>query len=65
VAEAIYPKISRDLGGFPIRTFYFDGTQGNLDRDVGIFLELARTYERLQQNSALGEADAEGFAAGN
>jgi predicted nucleotide-binding protein (sugar kinase/HSP70/actin superfamily) len=65
VAEAIYPKISRDLGGFPIRTFYFDGTQGNLDRDVGIFLELAKTYEKLQQNSALGGADAEGFAAGN
>ena len=51
VAEAIYPKISRDLGGFPIRTFYFDGTQGNLDRDVGVFLELARTYQKLQPKS--------------
>ena len=27
VCEAIYPRISRDLGGIPIRNFYFDGTQ--------------------------------------
>ena len=25
VCEAIYPKLSRDLGGIPIRNFYFDG----------------------------------------
>jgi predicted nucleotide-binding protein (sugar kinase/HSP70/actin superfamily) len=46
VTEAIYPKVSREHDGIPIRLFYFDGTQGDLDRDVGIFLELARTYER-------------------
>jgi len=44
VAEAVYPTISRDHDNIPIRNFYFDGTQGDLDRDVGIFLELARTY---------------------
>ena len=27
VSEAIYPRLSRDLGGIPIRTFYFDGTE--------------------------------------
>ncbi|MBZ5657664.1 MAG: hypothetical protein LAO56_20550 [Acidobacteriia bacterium] len=44
VSEAIYPRLSQDLGGFPIRNFYFDGTQFDLDRDVGIYLELARSY---------------------
>ncbi|MBI3647062.1 MAG: hypothetical protein HY233_14040 [Acidobacteriales bacterium] len=44
VSEAIYPRLSRDLGGIPIRNFYFDGTQSDLDRDVGIYLELARSY---------------------
>ncbi len=46
VCEAIYPRVSRDLGGIPIRNFYFDGTQSDLERDVGIFLELARNYRR-------------------
>jgi predicted nucleotide-binding protein (sugar kinase/HSP70/actin superfamily) len=44
VSEAIYPKVSRDYGGIPIRNFYFDGTQSDLDRDLGIYLELARSY---------------------
>jgi predicted nucleotide-binding protein (sugar kinase/HSP70/actin superfamily) len=44
VSEAIYPRLSRDMGGIPIRNFYFDGTQSDLDRDVGIYLELARSY---------------------
>ncbi|HBY58473.1 MAG TPA: hypothetical protein DEH78_01540 [Solibacterales bacterium] len=46
VSEAIYPKLSRDLGGLPIRTFYFDGTQADLDRDLGVYLELAKSYQR-------------------
>jgi len=45
VCEAIYPRISRDLGGLPIRNFYFDGTQSDLDRDLGVYMELARTYQ--------------------
>ncbi len=44
VGEAIYPRVSRDNGGIPIRNFYFDGTHSDLDRDIGIFLELARSY---------------------
>lgn len=44
ICEAIYPRVSRDNGGIPIRNFYFDGTQSDLERDVGIFLELARNY---------------------
>ena len=49
VAEAIYPAVSRDLDGLPIRTFYFDGTQSDIERDIGIFLELARTYQRRKK----------------
>jgi len=46
VVEAVYPSLSKDLEDMPIRVFYFDGTQGDLERDVGIFIELARTYQR-------------------
>jgi predicted nucleotide-binding protein (sugar kinase/HSP70/actin superfamily) len=44
VSEAVYPRLSRDCGGIPIRNFYFDGTQADLDRDLGVYIELARTY---------------------
>jgi hypothetical protein len=46
VSEAIYPKLSREYGGIPIRNFYFDGQQTDLDRDIGIYLELARSYRK-------------------
>jgi predicted nucleotide-binding protein (sugar kinase/HSP70/actin superfamily) len=49
VTEAIYPVVQRDCDGIPIRTFYFDGTQSDLERDIGIFLELARTYQRRKK----------------
>lgn len=52
VSEAIYPKLSRDHDGIPIRTFYFDGTQSHLDRDLGIFLELAAGYHRRKHPAA-------------
>jgi predicted nucleotide-binding protein (sugar kinase/HSP70/actin superfamily) len=46
ICEAIYPRVSLDHAGIPIRNFYFDGTQSDLERDVGIFLEMARNYRR-------------------
>jgi predicted nucleotide-binding protein (sugar kinase/HSP70/actin superfamily) len=49
VSEAIYPRLSHDLGGMPIRNFYFDGTQSDIDRDIGIYLELARSYRKRKQ----------------
>lgn len=49
VCESIYPAVSRDHDNFPIRTFYFDGTQTDLDRDVGIFMEMARGYQRRKK----------------
>ena len=44
VSEAIYPKLSHDYAGIPIRNFYFDGQQSDLERDIEIYLELARSY---------------------
>jgi predicted nucleotide-binding protein (sugar kinase/HSP70/actin superfamily) len=49
VTEAIYPRVSREHDDIPIRVFYFDGTHSDLDRDVGIFLELAKTYKRRKK----------------
>lgn len=44
VSEAIYPRLSRDHGGIPIRNLYFDGTHADVESDVGTFLEVARGY---------------------
>jgi predicted nucleotide-binding protein (sugar kinase/HSP70/actin superfamily) len=49
VTEAVYPRVSKDHDGIPIRVFYFDGTNSDLDRDVGIFLELTKTYKRRKK----------------
>lgn len=46
ICESLYPKVSRDLDGMPIRNFYFDGTRTNLDEDISIFMELAAYYSR-------------------
>lgn len=46
VSEAIYPRLSRDLGGLPIRVLYFDGTPRDLESELGIFLDMARAYQR-------------------
>jgi len=54
VSEAVYPRVSRDNAGIPIRNFYFDGTQSDLERDIGIYLELARNYNRRKPWPRLG-----------
>ncbi|MBL7994805.1 hypothetical protein JNM05_05485 [bacterium] len=46
VCEAIYPKISREHDNIPMKVFYFDGTRSDWDRDIGIFIELARNYQQ-------------------
>jgi predicted nucleotide-binding protein (sugar kinase/HSP70/actin superfamily) len=48
VTEAVYPHVSRDFGGMPIRIFYFDGVPFDLDSGLEIFLELAKGYRRKQ-----------------
>jgi predicted nucleotide-binding protein (sugar kinase/HSP70/actin superfamily) len=51
ISESVYPKISEDHDGIPIRSFYFDGTEADYDRDVEIFLELATTYKRRKKTT--------------
>jgi predicted nucleotide-binding protein (sugar kinase/HSP70/actin superfamily) len=46
VSEALYPKVSKDHDRIPIRVFYFDGTQTDLENDLGIFMELVKNYHR-------------------
>ncbi len=45
ICEAVYPRVSEEHGEIPIRVFYFDEMRTDLDRDVGIFTDLARTYQ--------------------
>lgn len=59
VSEAIYPRVSRDHARIPIRNFYFDGTQSDLERDIGIFLELAKSYQRRKPWPRLAPALAQ------
>jgi len=44
VSEALYPRISADFGGLPIRSLYFDGTTADLDLELGVFIEMARSF---------------------
>lgn len=53
VCESLYPDLSREHDHIPIRTFYFDGTQSDLERDVGIFLELAQAYKRRKKKERM------------
>ena len=49
VCEGIYPAISESHDGLPIRTCYFDGANTNIDRDLEIFLDLARAYQKRKK----------------
>jgi predicted nucleotide-binding protein (sugar kinase/HSP70/actin superfamily) len=49
VCEAVYPSVSAAYGGLPIRNLYFDGVNTNIDRDLEIFLDLARAYQGRKQ----------------
>ncbi|MCP4546987.1 MAG: hypothetical protein GY835_11030 [bacterium] len=52
ISEAVYPRISRDYGDIPIRNLYFDGTETDIDRDLGMFLDLSRAYRRRRLDLA-------------
>ena len=45
VSEAVYHSVSADCDDMPIRNFYFDSTSSNMERDLDIFMELARSYK--------------------
>ena len=45
VSEALYPRLSQDHAGLPVKSVYVDGTGRDLTPELEIFLELARTYQ--------------------
>ncbi|MCK4340378.1 MAG: hypothetical protein KAY37_01480 [Phycisphaerae bacterium] len=49
VSEAVYPAISADHDDLPIRLLYFDKVSTHIDRDLEIFLDLARAYQRRKR----------------
>ena len=49
VSEAVYPAVSADHDDIPIRVCYFDKLSTNIDRDLEIFLDLARAYQRRKR----------------
>jgi predicted nucleotide-binding protein (sugar kinase/HSP70/actin superfamily) len=51
VAEAVYPRLSKDLGGIPIRNLYFDGAEADLELDLGIFVEMAGAFRARRDPS--------------
>jgi len=56
ICESVYPKVSRDCDGIPIRTFYFDGSQTDLENDLGIFMELVSNYSRRKTKQRVHRA---------
>lgn len=50
VSEAVYPAVSADHDDLPIRMFYFDKATTNVDRDLEIFLDLARAYQKRKRH---------------
>jgi predicted nucleotide-binding protein (sugar kinase/HSP70/actin superfamily) len=51
ICEAVYPALSTAHDEIPIRVCYFDGVNTNLDRDLEIFLDLARAYQRRKPHA--------------
>jgi predicted nucleotide-binding protein (sugar kinase/HSP70/actin superfamily) len=49
VSEAVYPAVSAAHADIPIRSLYFDKVGGHIERDLEIFLDLARAYQRRKQ----------------
>lgn len=48
-SEAVYPAVSAEHDDLPIRSLYFDKVGGHIDRDLEIFLDLARAYQRRKR----------------
>lgn len=51
VSEALYPRISREHAGIPIKSFYCDGKEKDITGDLEVFLELARAYQRRKPHA--------------
>jgi predicted nucleotide-binding protein (sugar kinase/HSP70/actin superfamily) len=50
VCQAVYPRVSDDHNGFPIRVFYFDQSSKDLEQDISIFMDLAHAYQVKNRN---------------
>ena len=50
VSESVYPRMSEEHDGIPIRNFYFDGKVGDREADIEIFVELARGYQARKKH---------------
>jgi predicted nucleotide-binding protein (sugar kinase/HSP70/actin superfamily) len=44
VSEAVYPRLSRDCNGLPVRVLYYDGTRADRRYELDIFMDLVREY---------------------
>lgn len=51
VSEAVYPAVSAAHDDIPIRALYFDKVGKHIDRDLEIFLDLARAYQRRKKHA--------------
>lgn len=49
-SEAVYPAVSADHDEIPIRSLYFDKVGGHIERDLEIFLDLARAYQKRKRH---------------
>ena len=49
ISESVYPAVSAAHDNLPIRVCYFDGTNTKIDRDLEIFLDLARAYQKRKR----------------
>ena len=48
VSESLYPRQRTEHAGLPIKNVYVDGTDRDLTPELEIFLELARSYQRVK-----------------
>ncbi len=49
VSETVYQEFSKDHNNIPCRVFYYDGVNIDLDRDIGIFMELVKGYKNRKK----------------
>jgi predicted nucleotide-binding protein (sugar kinase/HSP70/actin superfamily) len=59
VSEAVYPAVSADHDDIPIRVCYFDKAMSHIDRDLEIFLDLARAYAKRKRHARVYPAHFE------
>jgi predicted nucleotide-binding protein (sugar kinase/HSP70/actin superfamily) len=62
VCQAIYPRVSDEHDGIPIRVFFFDQIQKDLDQDIAIFMDLVRTYQSRKHRPPQGHRSMVGQA---